>query len=184
MTIDEFPEAPAGRPIWLMTLADLALLLVGFFVFIQASRHLDNQALARGIREGFGAQAVTPPAVTPPAVRDPMPVAAAGMLNFAPGSAALPASPAALIAWAGEATRDPRVTLKISGSVDGSATDVDPITGSCAVVSVDRAPAVAIALAAARAVPRGRVTIVTAPDNSHNGRRTVIISLGFAGDRQ
>ena len=179
MTIDEFPEAPAGRPIWLMTLADLALLLVGFFVFIQASRHLDNQALARGIREGFGAQAVTPPAV-----RDPMPVAAAGMLNFAPGSAALPASPAALIAWAGEATRDPRVTLKISGSVDGSATDVDPITGSGAVLAVDRARAVAIALAAARAVPRGRVTIVTAPDNSHGGRRAVIISLGFAGDRQ
>ena len=57
MTVDEFPESPSGRPIWLMTLADLALLLVGFFVFIQASRHLDNQALARGIREGFGAQA-------------------------------------------------------------------------------------------------------------------------------
>jgi len=46
------------------------------------------------------------------------------------------------------------------------------------------ARAVAIALAAARAVPRGRVTIVTAPDNSHGGRRAVIISLGFAGDRQ
>ena len=178
MTLDEFPDSPSGRPIWLMTLADLALLLVGFFVFVQASQHLDRQTLARGIREGFGAPAVTS-AVAP----DPMPVAAAGMLNFAPGSAALPASPAGLIAWAREATRDPRVTLKISGAVDGSAADVDPTTGSGAVLAADRARTVAVALAAAHAVPGGRATIVSAPERP-GSHRAVIVTLGFAGDRQ
>ncbi|MFZ5796341.1 MAG: flagellar motor protein MotB, partial [Pseudomonadota bacterium] len=36
-----------------MTLADLALLLVGFFVLLQASQQLDRAALARGLRAGF-----------------------------------------------------------------------------------------------------------------------------------
>ena len=31
---DDFPDDGPGRPAWLMTLADLALQLVGFFVFI------------------------------------------------------------------------------------------------------------------------------------------------------
>jgi hypothetical protein len=174
MTMDDFPEDGPDRPIWLMTLADLALLLVGFFVFVQAAQHLDQQALARGIREGFGVS-VTAPAATV----EPMPVAAAAMLNFAPGSAALPTSPASLIAWAREAARDPRVTLKISGSTDGSAGDIDPGTGSGAVLAADRARAVAAALARAKAVAPGRMIIVNA---TAANRRAVIVTLGFAGD--
>lgn len=169
MTLDDLPEDAPGRPAWLMTLADLALLLVGFFVFIQASQHLDQKALAKGIREGFGADAV---------VEDPMPVAAAAMLDFAPGSAVLPSSPSGLIAWAREATRDPRVTLRISGASDGSTRDVDAATGSSAVIAADRARAIAAELARAHAVPQGRMTIVTA---SGGKGRSVIVTLGFAG---
>src|SRR3546814_12285360 len=90
----------AGRPIWLTTLADLGLLLVGFFVFVQATQDIDKRALANGFRAGFGGE----PA---PAAPEPMPVAAAAMLNFVPGSAVLPSAPAGLIAWARPATRDP-----------------------------------------------------------------------------
>jgi hypothetical protein len=87
----EFPTAPAGRPLWLITLADLALLLVGFFVLVQATQHVDRRALADGFRAGFGAEAQTEQAI---------PVAAAGMMNFARGSATLPGSANGLIAWA------------------------------------------------------------------------------------
>ena len=52
-------EAPA-RPLWLMTLTDLSLLLVGFFVFLQASQ-VDPKTLAitevihsPGIKNSFG----------------------------------------------------------------------------------------------------------------------------------
>lgn len=174
---DLYPEPIANRPIWLMTLADLGLLLVGFFVFVQAAQHLDGKQLARGIRAGFGA---TPAAGAAPA-SEPMPVAAAAMLDFAPGSAALPSSPAGLIAWAREVTRDPRIVLKVSGGVDGSPADVDATTGSGAVLAADRARAVAAALAEARAVPPGRLEILGAGKPGH---RTVTVTIGFAGRQE
>lgn len=170
MTPEDFPEDAPARPAWLMTLADLALLLVGFFVFVQAAQHLDQQALAKGIRDGFR---------DTPSVEQPMPVAAAAMLDFAPASATLPSPPAALIAWAREALRDPRVTLKISGDTDGSSADIDPATGSAALLAADRARAVAVALAPV--VPASRMTIV----NATAGRnRSVVVTSGFAGERQ
>lgn len=170
MTLEDFPDDAPARPAWLMTLADLALLLVGFFVFVQAARHLDQKTLAKGIRDGFR---------DTPSVEQPMPVAAAAMSDFAPSSAALPSSPAALVAWAREALRDPRVTLKISGNTDGSSADIDPATGSAALLAADRARAVAAALAPV--VPASRMTIV----NATGGRnRSVVVTLGFAGERQ
>ena len=118
-----------------MTLADLALLLVGFFVFVQATR-TRHKALANGIRDGFGA--------TPPEA--PMPFAATAMLASRPARLRCPrARP--LIAWARDAVRDPRVTLRITGNTDGIAADVDPATGSAALLAADRARAVAAALA-------------------------------------
>jgi hypothetical protein len=173
---DAYPETPASRPIWLMTLADLGLLLVGFFVFVQASQHLDGKALAQGIRSGFGARSASATTRS-----EPMPVAAAAMLDFAPGSATLPSSPAGLIAWAREVARDPRVVLKVSGGVDGSPGDVDPVTGSGAVLAADRARAVAATLAAAHVVPPARLDILGA---GRPGHRTVTLTIGFAGDRQ
>jgi len=174
---DDFPVPPPARPVWLTTLADLGLLLVGFFVFIQANSHLDGRRLAEGFRAGFGIHAA------PAAAPDPMPVAAAAMLDFAPGSAALPQSPSSVIAWARDAASDPRVMLKVSGETDGSSADVDPTTGSAAVLAADRARAVAAALAAARVAP-GRMTIVNAPERHGRGRRAVLITAGFAGNRQ
>ena len=105
-----------------------------------------------------------------------MPVAAAAITAFAPGSAALPTSPAALTAWAKEALRDPRVSLRVTGSVDGSARDVDLATGSGAVLAADRARAVAAALASTAG---GRMTVATGAPKHRN----VIVTLAFAGDR-
>lgn len=178
MTADIFPEARPGRPIWLMTLADLGLLLVGFFVFLQSTEHLDGRAIANGFRHGFGAPATSAAAV------DPMPVAAAAMLDFASGSSALPSSAAGIIAWAREATRDPRVTLKITGGVDGSAIDIDRDTASGAVLAADRARTIAAALARAGVVSPGRMTILNAPDTPGHGRRAVVVTIAFAGERQ
>ncbi len=162
-----FPDRVAGRPVWLITLADLALLLVGFFVLLQA-RQLDRRALASGLRSGFSAPAPAP-----------MPVAAAGLLDFAPASARLPASPAATIAWARAVALDPRVVLTVTGTVDGSHTDVDPATGSGAVLASDRARALAAALAAAGVAP-GRLSIT---GSARPGRRAAIVTLGFTGPR-
>ncbi|MEG3163433.1 flagellar motor protein MotB [Sphingomonas sp. PB2P19] len=167
MTDIDFPTPPAGRPLWLITLADLALLLVGFFVLVQATQHVDRGTLARGFRAGFGADA---------AIERAIPVAAAGMMNFARGSAALPGSVDGLIAWARDAARDPRVMLTVTGSVDGSTTDVDPATGSGAVLAADRARTVAAALA--HAIPGARLIITTTP---HTGHRAAIVNQGFAG---
>jgi flagellar motor protein MotB len=180
MTIEDFPDTPAGRPVWLTTLADLGLLLVGFFVFLQATSHRDPHALAKGFRAGFAQN--SPAAAS--AASDPMPVAAAAMLDFGTGSSVLPSSPAGIVAWARVAVRDPRVVLRISGETDGSVTDVDPATGSADLLAADRARAVAAALAQAGAIAPGRLTIVNAPDHPGRGRRAVLITMGFAGNRQ
>lgn len=169
MTVDEFPVTAPARPLWLITLADLGLLLVGFFVLLQANQNLDKRALASGFRQGFGGAVKD---TTP----EPMPVAAAAMLDFAPGSATLPSAPDAIIAWAREAAKDPRVRLTVTGGTDGSAADVDPDTGSAAVLAADRARAVAAALAA---VAPGRLIIVNA---ARPGRRHVVVTLDFAGE--
>lgn len=166
MTADFEDEAPA-RPIWLMTLADLALLLVGFFVFLQANR-IEGPALAASLRAGFG---ITAPASA-------MPVEIAAVVGFAPGSAE-PGDIAGALAWARAAARDPRTRLRISGEVDGSAQDVDPRTRSGAILAADRARAVAARLVAAGAVAPDRIRIATA-----TGQRRTLLTIGFEGDRQ
>lgn len=168
-----FPDRAPSRPTWLVTLADLALLLVGFFVLLQA--HVtDGHAIAGALRERFGAAAA-------PAIVRPMPVAAAALDGFAPGSATTPRSPDAVIAWARDAARDPRVTLTVTGSADGSPADVDPATASGAVLAADRARLVAGALApmlfAAHVAPR-RLIIATAVTPGH---RTASVTVGFTG---
>ncbi len=165
----DLPDIAPARPVWLMTLADLALLLVGFFVFLQASQQLDKGALAKGIREGFG---VHDAGVAP----EPMAVSAGSVGGFAVGSAALAQAPDALIGWARDSTRDRRVILRVSGAVDGSLHDVDPVTGSAAVLAADRARAVATALLIAHAVPADRITLSAA----RPGRRAVTVTTGFA----
>ncbi|KQM68064.1 hypothetical protein ASE75_00270 [Sphingomonas sp. Leaf17] len=154
---------------WLITLTDLALLLVGFLVLIQATRNSDGDALAQGIRAGFGSRAPQ---------EEAMPVAAAGMMNFAPGSSMLPAAPDALVAWAHEVTRDPRVLLTVTGSSDGTAQDVDPTSGNGAVLAADRARTVAAVLATRGAVSPGRMVITT---DTRPGRSAATVTLAFAG---
>lgn len=168
---DDFPPTREGRPLWLVTLADLALLLVGFFVLLQANQSLDRQALADGIRAGFGA--------VPDAAADPMAVAAAGVFDFPRGSAVLTQSTASLRAWAQEAVRDPRVALRVTAGTDGTPGDVDHATGSAAVLAADRARAVAVALAPV--VPGDRLVIQT---SERPARRHVVVTLAFIGETQ
>ena len=164
MTIDDplFDEAPA-RPIWLMTLADLALLLVGFFVFLQANQSMGPTAIAAAMRAGFTDQPVA------------MPVDLAVVRGFEPGSAESDDAAGAL-AWARDAARDPRTMLKVIGEVDGSPEDVDPATGSGPILAADRARAVAAGLVASGAVSPDRITITTG-----TGQRRAVLTLGFDG---
>ena len=159
-------EAPA-RPVWLMTLADLGLLLVGFFVFLQPHQ-MDGKALAASLRAGFGATEAAPA----------MAVEMALVAGFAPGSAA-PGDSQAARDWAHAAARDPRTRLRITGETDGSPQDVDPVTGSAAILAADRARAVAALLIASGAVSPGHIQIATAI-----GQRRTLLTLGFEGDRQ
>ncbi len=155
-----------SRPLWLTTLADLSLLLVGFFVFLQATR-IEPGTLAASFRAGFGIEQV------PPA----MPVERAA-IDFAPGSALIEDAAAAL-AWARDAARDRRTRMTITGQVDGSAADVDYTTGSGPILAADRARAVAALLVRSGAVKPDRITISTAA-----GARRAVLTLGFDGGRQ
>lgn len=165
---DEWPDPAPARPLWLITLADLALLLVGFFVLLQANEKIDPQTLARGIAAGFGAE-----------VPAAMPVASHGVDGFAPGSAALPRPADPLVAWALGELRDPRVRLTVTGVADGSPQDVDPLSRSATLLAADRARAVVAALSRA-GVADGRIEIAT---TIHSGRRTVLVTLAFAGEQ-
>lgn len=150
-----------SRPLWLMTLADLALLLVGFLVLLHARE--DDAGIARALQARFSGE-------------PPLAVAAEQVAGFAPGSAVPPQSPDRMRAWAVDQLRDPRVLLTVTGSVDGSPADVDSATRSGELLALDRARAVAALL------PPTRVRTATAPTHGRNGRR-VTVTLAFAGER-
>jgi flagellar motor protein MotB len=154
-----------GRSVWLITLADLALLLVGFFTLLQANRELDKQELLAGLRAGFGIEEVAIP---------PMAVASARVDGFAPGSAV--ADTSSVIAWARDAARDQRTRVTITGSTEDRG-DFDPVTNSAAILAADRARHVATALVRSGAVDPSRIAIVIDPGK----RRAVTLSVGFAG---
>jgi flagellar motor protein MotB len=162
--------ARTGKPIWLITLADLSLLLLGFFVFTQANQNIDRDALASGFRAGFG--------INEPRAPAPMTIASARVDGFAIGSDTVPQGAQAALAWARDAARDPRTIIRLTGVVDGSSDDVDSATGSAAILASDRARALATLLVLQGVAP-GRVALATATGK----RRAVELTLGFAGDR-
>ncbi|KQM87479.1 hypothetical protein ASE67_07170 [Sphingomonas sp. Leaf23] len=164
MRMNRFDTAP-GRPLWLTTLADLSLLLVGFFVFLQAAQAVDKRALTAGIRAGFDAQPI------------PMTVDRAVIDGFAAGSAALPAGTASSVDFVRGAAADRRIAVTLTGGTDG---DVDPATGSAAILATDRARAVAALLVREGAATPAQIAF--APPGT--GGRGVFIDLGFAGERQ
>ena len=168
---DLLDPAPA-RPLWLWTLADLALLLVGFFVLIQAT---DRQALAKGLREGFGGTSRTQAQAGVAAPADPIPLASAAA-GFARGSAAI-VSTDGLLDFAKVSLGDPRVTLRITGGTDGSDGDVDPATGSAQILASDRARATATWLIAHR-IPASRIMIAT----PGTGRSIALVTMSFTGE--
>ena len=163
-----------GRPIWLMTLADLALLLVGFFVFVQATSRQDaatQAAVAASIRGAFGGSETIAPSSA-------MTLDANIMAGFAPGSATLPRPPAALVDWARNGARDSRTRLTVTGYVDGSDAD-----GNLSLAAA-RAVAVVEAVEAAGAVPGERIHIsaMVAPPALRGtpAARRVTLSVAFA----
>ncbi len=168
---DLLDPAPA-RPLWLWTLADLALLLVGFFVLIQAT---DRQALAKGLREGFGGRVRTETRAGVAAPADPIPLASAAA-GFVRGSAVI-VSTDGLLDFAKTSLSDPRVTLRITGGTDGSAGDVDPATASAQILASDRARATAAWLIAHR-IPADRITIAT----PGTGRSIALVTMSFTGE--
>lgn len=167
MTADMFDDVPS-RPLWLTTLADLSLLLVGFFVFLQANP-MEGPKLAESLRAGFG---------VPSAVPQPMAVEMATVTGFAAGEARADDMAGAII-WAQMATRDRRTLLTVTGESDGSSADVDAVSGSAALLASDRARHVAAALIKAGAIAPERIRITTA-----TGQRRVALTLGFNGEQR
>ena len=153
-------RAAPSRPLWLVTLADLALLLVGFFVLLQVR----GEGVAQALHARFAAEDTA------------IPVAAERGAGFAPGSAVATSDLARLRGWAAEQFRDPRVVLTVTGTVDGSAADVDPTTRSGEILAADRARLVAAAIAP---LSPARVRVATATAHA----RAVTVTLGFAGER-
>lgn len=175
MIDDALLDPPPARPLWLWTLSDLALLLVGFFVLVQAT---DRRAVTQGLREGFGG---TPPAAASGDARPITPTPDAiplesGAVGFAAGSAE-PIDAAAILDFANASLRDPRVSLRVMGSTDGSAADRDPATGSAPMLASDRARAVTAFLIAHGVAP-ARISMA-APAT---GRRGAIVTMSFTGD--
>ncbi|MFD1786096.1 flagellar motor protein MotB [Sphingomonas floccifaciens] len=163
MTIDHILDDEPRRSIWLVTLADVMMLLVGFFVFLQVNPNVDARALSQSMREGFGLATDVPIALEANVVQ-----------GFAPGSAVLP--PHDIAAWVRAVTTDPRTTVRVTGGTDGTPGDVDPRTQSGAILAVDRARAVAAAIAAD--VPAGRIAIDTRP----GAGRAVQLTISYDGE--
>jgi len=163
-----------SRPIWLMTLADLALLLVGFFVFLQAIARQDaatQAAINASIRDAFGGDG---------ALAEPeLAVDANIVAGFAPGSAALPGTLDALIDWTINGARDARTRVLVTGYADGSAADVDG-SGSALALASARAAAVASAIEAA-GIPANRLRVAgaLAPAGQSASARRVTVTISF-----
>ena len=155
MTLEGDPLLPVpAKPLWLVTLADLALLLLGFLVLVQATT--DRAALARGLRDGFGATEAAPPIAL-----------AAAAARFDRGSAAL-ADAAPLVAWTRDALRDPRATVTVTGTAGADEGGT--------LIAADRARAVLAALTAA-GLPGERLSLATA-----RGPARVTLTLALAGE--
>jgi outer membrane protein OmpA-like peptidoglycan-associated protein len=151
-----------GRPLWLITLADLSLLLVGFFVFLQATAHKEQKqqaAIQAGIRQAFGGEP------------EPRLAVDANLIGgFGTGSAELPSGSAQVVAWSRDALADPRTRLLVTGYADGSIEDRHQ--GSALALAALRADAVAANLS----VPTDRVRIdaSVAP-----GARRVTLTISY-----
>ena len=154
----------AARPLWLITLADLSLLLVGFFVFMQATAHKparEQAAIEAGIRKAFGGDAEARLAVEANAIA-----------GFAPGSAALPPDTPAVAAWARDALGDPRTKLIVTGYADGG--PADRLAGSALALAGLRADAARAALDGAVRPDRVRLAAAVAP-----GARRVTLAISY-----
>lgn len=156
----------ARVPRWAVSFADLCLLLLGFFVLLQAHQARPDQ-LAAGLRSAFGATAATQPDAS----------WAADSL-FQPGEAVLTAAAAARFAKLGAEARAAKARVQIISEGTGGATQ-----------RFDRWElAAARAAAVARAVRAGgvaedRVTIALPPgDDKHRAQAQRITVLSTRGE--
>jgi flagellar motor protein MotB len=155
---------PSAKPLWLITLADLSLLLVGFFVFLQATSHKpqpEQEAIQAGIRQAFGGVGAAPLAVEANAIT-----------GFNSGSAALPRDRAAIAAWVTDALADQRTRLIVTGYADGS--PGDRANGSAMALAGRRAEAAAAALGGTVSPDRLRLAAAILP-----GARRVTLVISY-----
>ena len=138
-------------------------MLIGFFVLVQAT---DRQALAKGLREGFGGKW--------PTVRDRSDSARCGGGHVLPGSAHA-ASARVAPRLRDRHLRDPRATLRVAAGPPGRGRR--PGTGSADLLATDRARAT-VAWLIAHGVAADRIMI--APPGT--GRRIALVTVSFTGD--
>jgi flagellar motor protein MotB len=147
-------RAISRGPLWLMTLADLALLLVGCFALLQATSRLgekDRTQIVAGLRSAFGGSELQMEEEASVAVG----INRVG--GFAPGSDQSSGDHAALIDWVRANMTDGRTLLDIIGHADGSA--ADRIDGSAVSLAARRAATVAAMIERSGALPRDRLLI-------------------------
>jgi hypothetical protein len=134
-----------ARSRWLTTLADLALLLVGFLAMLHVVDQrgpAERSRLANGLRAQFGGVVLAP--VTVDANR---------IDGFQPGAAATVQDIAPLLDWVRIAARDPRSRLVITGYGDPRE------SAEALALAARRAEAVAVTLRASGVVSGNRIDV-------------------------
>lgn len=158
---------PRRRARWVMTLADLFMLLVGFFVMLHAAeaRH-QTSAMTAAVKRALGVKV---------ARGQPERVAldANALTGFSAGDAALPAAVWPVAQWLRQAAADPRSRVLVTGHSDDR--EADRSTGGL-MVAAARADSVARAIVKTGAVPASRIDLAASAGGAD---RRVDITISF-----
>lgn len=159
------PRRP-GR--WVVTLADLALLLVGFFVMVHAAEKKGaTRQMADAVR---GALGVTVARAQPTGVA----LDADALTGFSAGDAALPKAIWPVAQWLKQAAADPRARVLVTGRSDDREADRST---SGLIIAASRADIVARALIRTGAIPASRVDLAASAGGAER-RVDITISYG------
>ena len=174
MTTALFPIPQKRTARWVMTLADLALLLLGFLVMVHATeKRGTSRQVARAMRAALGDSGTSAIQVGIGGTEQPPALDANALAGFSAGSAALPAAVYPIAQWLRQAAADPRSRVLVTGHSDDR--EADRSTGGLVLAS-SRADTVARALIKTGAITADRVDLAA----SAGGRsRRVEITISF-----